>query len=70
MKIISYVGIEGEAIVIERAQDLYPLLDWFQTQLIDRGAEQRYIEIVSRLMDQAEKHGMGNYDDIENIEYP
>ena len=69
MKIISYFGAEGESIVIEKPQDLYPLLDWFHTQIMDLGASDDDLQKVSNLMDDAEKLGLGNFDDIDLVEY-
>ncbi len=69
MKIIGYVGTEGDCIVIQRKQDLYPLLDWFQTQLMDLGAEEEAVNYISELMELAESKGLGSYDDIDKIEW-
>lgn len=69
MKIISYAGAEGENIVIQRPQDLYPLLDWFQTQIMDLGANDIDVQRVSELMKVAEDYGLGNYDDVEGVEF-
>lgn len=69
MKIISYVGAEGQTIVIERPQDLYPLLDWFQTELMDLDADDNVIKEISNFMDMAEKKGLGSFEDIiDNVE--
>ena len=68
MKIIGYVGTEGDCIVIQRPQDLYPLLDWFQTQIIDLGANQEDVTAINDFMRMAEEKGLGSYDDVENIE--
>ena len=69
MKIISYVGEEGVNIVIERPQDLYPLLDWFQTQLMDLGAANEQVNEISKFMELAEEKGLGSFDDVDAIEY-
>ena len=69
MKIISYYGSEGETIVIERPQDLYPLLDWFQTRIMDLGATKEQLDIISKLMDLAEEKNLGSFDDIDAIEH-
>jgi hypothetical protein len=69
MKIIGYAGIDEAAIVIQRKQDLYPLLDWFQTQLMDLGAEDSAIQYLSSLMEKVEADGYGSYDDIDAIEW-
>ena len=69
MKIISYVGVEGECIVIERPQDIFPLLDWAHTQLMGIGASEEYLNAVSRLMDIAEQSGLGSGDDIDRVVY-
>ena len=69
MQIISYVGAEGVNIVIERPQDLYPLLDWFQTQIMDLGATNEQVNEISKFMELAEEKGLGSFDDVDNIEY-
>jgi hypothetical protein len=69
MKIISYVGSEGDTIVIQRPQDLIPLLDWFHSQLMDRGARDEDVNYVNKLMDKVEADGYSSYEDIDNIEY-
>lgn len=69
MKIISYAGIDDEVIVIQRSQDLYPLLDWFQTKLMDLGCAEIDHQKLSEIMKQAEDCGLGSYTDVENIEY-
>jgi hypothetical protein len=69
MKIINYIGADGECIVIQRPQDLYPLLDWFHTQLMDLGATETDVSYVSKLIDKVEADGYGNFDDVENVEY-
>lgn len=69
MKIQTYIGIDGQVIIIERHQDLFPLLDWFHTQLMDRGANDEALNYISDLMDRVEKHGYGSQNDIDDIEY-
>lgn len=69
MQIISYVGAEGVNIVIEKPQDLYPLLDWFQTQIMDLGATNEQVNEISRFMELAEEKGFGSFDDVDAIEY-
>ena len=69
MKIISYVGAEGLNIVIERPQDLYPLLDLFQAQIMGLGANNEQVNEISKFMELAEQKGLGSFDDVDSIEY-
>ncbi len=79
MKITSYVGSEGECIVIQQPTDIYPLLDWCQTKMMDNQENakgsvnvkkwENAIMYLSKLMVQVEKDGFGSQDDIDNIEY-
>lgn len=78
MKQVSYIGAESDTIVINRTTDLYPLIDWAQSRMIDcqenaKGSDkdkwQRSIDYCSKLMQQIEKDDMGSFDDVENIEY-
>jgi hypothetical protein len=77
MKIISYIGAESETIVIEQPTDIYPLLDWCQSKMIElqenaKGSVnvekwEKASNYLSKLMEQVEKDGFGNQDDIDNI---
>lgn len=79
MKSISYIGIEGETIVINQPTDIYPLLDWCQSRMIENQEKakgianldkwQKAINYLSELMDDAESKGFGNFNDIDSIEY-
>lgn len=79
MKQIRYVGAEGECIVIQQPTDIYALLDWCQSRMIDKQEEARgsrnvekwekAIVYLSKLMEQVEEDGFGGQDDIDNIEY-
>jgi hypothetical protein len=81
MRIINYVGAEGHTIIIEKPTDLFPLLDWIQSEMMefldDEDKEhtdefkefERCANFISKLMDQAESDGFGSYDDIENVKY-
>lgn len=79
MKCIGYSGIEGYAIVIEQPTDIYPLLDWCQSRMIEnqenaRGSIniekwQKAIDYLSKIMEQVEEDGFGNYEDVEKIKY-
>lgn len=69
MKIISYADAEGDCIVIEKAQDLYPLLDWFHSRLLDLESPEEQISEVSKIMEIAEEKGLGSFEDVETIEY-
>jgi len=78
MKAISYVGTEGECIVIQQPTDIYPLLDWCQSRMIDNKENtkgsvniekwEKAIHYLSKLMEQVEKDGFGSYEDVDNIE--
>ena len=77
MKVINYVGCEGPCIVIQRPTDLYALIDWFHTQMVEisEGNSASSIEadscaiFCSELMDEVELNGFGSPDDVENVEY-
>ena len=79
MKQISYVGAESDCIVITQPTDIYPLLDWAQSRMIDNQEKEKgsvnvekwekAIRFLSKLMEQAEENGFGNYESIDNIEY-
>jgi len=79
MKAISYFGIEGEAIVIEQPTDIFPLLDWCQSRMIEKQEEakgsknvekwEKAIDYLSELMDKVEAKGFGNMDDVEKVKY-
>jgi len=79
MKQIGYVGAEGECIVITQPTDIYAILDWTQSRMIDNqetevGSKniekwQKAIDYISDLMDKVEADGFGSYEDIDNIEY-
>lgn len=79
MKCIGYLGVEGDAIVIEQPTDIYPLLDWCQSQMIEKQETQKGsvniekwqkgIDYLSKMMEQVEKDGFGNYEDVENVSY-
>ena len=77
MKLIGYSGIEGVAIVIQRPSDLYPLLDWFQSEMMDivnseapnSGEAEVCANFCTELMERAEEAGFGTFDEIEKVEY-
>ena len=79
MKQISYVGAESDCIVITQPTDIYPLLDWAQSRMIDNQEKEKgsvnvekwekAIRFLSKLMEQAEENGFGNYESIDNIEH-
>jgi len=79
MKQISYVGAESDCIVITQPTDIYPLLDWAQSRMIDNQEKEKgsvnvekwekAIRFLSKLMEQAEENGFGNYESIDKIEY-
>lgn len=45
MKNISYVGAEGQTIIIQSPKDLYPLLDWCQTKMIELQEEKEAMRL-------------------------
>ena len=76
MKQLNYVGAEGECIVITQPTDIYPLLDWCQSRMLEKQLEdddfekwEYAINYLSELMSQAEVDGFGSHEDVENIEY-
>ena len=69
MRIINYVGADGDTIVIESPKDLYPLLDWFHTKIIDLGSSTEDLQKVSKIMDLVSAEGLGDFDDIDSISY-
>jgi hypothetical protein len=76
MKQLNYVGAEGECIVITQPTDIYPLLDWCQSRMLEKQLEEddfekweEAINYLSELMSQAEEDGFGSHEDVENIEY-
>jgi hypothetical protein len=74
MRLETYVGIDQPVITIERAEDLYPALDYIQTKMIelaengDKKADQ-CANFIQKLMKQSEEAGFGSWDDIDNIQY-
>lgn len=78
MKQINYFGAEGECIVITQPTDIYPLLDWCQSRMIEKQEDangsrnvdkwQKAIDYLSKLMEQVEEDGFGSMDDVDNIE--
>lgn len=73
MKTHDYVGVEGQCIVITSPKDIYTVLDWLQTKMMDHeenlregGFEdkadeyQKSIEYISTLMDKVEADGFGD----------
>lgn len=79
MKVIGYLGAEGDCIVIKQPTDIYPLLDWCQSRMIENQEKakgsiniekwQKAIDYLSNLMDEVEESGFGSMEDVENIEY-
>lgn len=79
MKEIAYVGIEGKAITINKPTDIYPLLYWCQSKMIENQQKERTefnknkweksIMFLSKLMDETEEKGFGNMEDVENIDF-
>lgn len=75
MKVESYMGIEQPVITIQKATDLYPLLDYIQSKMLGLsyengdGKASECATFISTLMEQAEKEGYGSFEDIDNIEH-
>lgn len=79
MKITTYLGAEGDSIVIKQPTDIYPLLDWCHSQMIENQEKckgtiniekwQKAIDYLSELMDKVESDGFGCSDDVDSIEY-
>lgn len=79
MKAIGYFGAEGDCIVIERPTDIYPLLDWCQSRMVENQENakgsvniekwQKAIDYLSELMERVENDGFGNQDDVDRIVY-
>ena len=74
MKLIMYVGVDEPVMVIEKETDLYPALDFIQTKMIEleEGGNEnagKCANFINVLMDEAEKKGFGNCDDVENVEW-
>lgn len=79
MKVIGYSGTEGYCIVIQQPTDIYALLDWCQSEMIEKQEVakgtvniekwQKAIDYLSKLMEQSEKDGFGNQDDVDDIKY-
>jgi hypothetical protein len=79
MKCIGYVGAEGDCIVIEQPTDIYPLLDWCQSRMIENQENtkgsvnvekwQKAIDYLSKLMEQVEADGFGSFDDVDAVSY-
>lgn len=79
MKLIIYAGTESDSIVIQQPTDIYPLLDWCQSRMIEIQENtkasvnvekwQKAIDYLSKLMEQVEKDGFGNQDNVDNIEW-
>ena len=79
MKIISYVGAESECIVITQPTDIYVLLDWCQSRMIDNQESakgevniqkwQKAIDYLDSLMNKVEEDGFGSHEDLDKVEY-
>lgn len=77
MKLISYVGMDKPEITIERPTDLYPALDWIQTEMIelaesghrDSAKFEACANFISKLLQQVEDAGFGSIEDVDAIIY-
>ena len=75
MKETYYSGIEGAEIIIQQPTDIYILLDWCQSQMIEleentssHHQKERFSKaasFLSKLMELAEKEGFGNHETLE-----
>lgn len=69
--------MDGPEITIERPTDLYALLDWAQSQMLELSETKEAdsekcnacAEFITLLMGQTENAGFGNMDDVDSIEY-
>lgn len=77
MKLESFTGISGDVITIQRPTDLYPALDWIQSQMMefvnqehpDAAKFEACSNLISVFMQTAENNGFGSMDDVDSIEY-
>ena len=79
MKQIDYIGSEGDCIVIEQPTDIYPLLDWCHSRMMEKQEDsrgsinnekwQKAIDYLGVAMDHAEEHGFGNMESVDNIKF-
>ncbi len=74
MKINNYFGIDDDVLIIEQPTDVYPVLDWLQSRMIEneesvKGSKNKdkfakASNFLSELMDLAEQRGFGSHEDI------
>ena len=79
MKIENFIGVDGEVITITQPTDIYPLLDWAHSQMMEleenakgtanKAKCQKAYQFLEKLMKQAEEEGFGDHEDVDNIEY-
>ena len=79
MKVIDYLGAEGSCIVIEQPTDIFPLLDWAHSRMIEKQEKAKgsvnvekwknAIDFLAKQMEEAEAEGFGSMDNVEEIEY-
>ena len=79
MRIINYLGSEGDSIVIERPSDIYCLLDWCQSRFMElsessnndihKNKFEAAADYLDKLMEQSESDGFGSFEDIDNVQY-
>ena len=74
MKLVGFLGIEDHVIVMEKETDLYPVLDYIQSKMVDldeAGNKKagKCAQFISELMRLTEEAGFGSDEDIENIEH-
>ena len=78
MKNEDFVGVDGDTLTITQPTDIYPLLDWCQSAMMEKEDEaqgtknkekwNKAIEYLNTLLIQVEKAGFGNQEDVDNIE--
>ena len=77
MKLISFIGTDGDCIIIQQPTDIYPALDWCQSQMMEKQEIdpinavkwEKAVFYLSRLMELVEKDGFGSQEDVDEIEY-
>lgn len=79
MKIINYLGAESDTIVIEQSTDIYPLLDWCQSRMIENAEKAKgsvnvekwdnAANFIEKLMKLTEEAGFGSQKDVDKIKY-
>lgn len=73
------MGAEGDCIIIKQPTDIYVLLDWCQSRMIENQESEKgsvnvekwdkAINYLSKLMEKVEEDGFGSQEDIDNIDW-